>query len=90
LVADISAAETIASTAVLPSPQGSWDTAGLTSTGAYRDITGSGIFAFSAEMTAGANNAWSLQRYDGERDAREQLDLDSAFVAADQRWRTCK
>ncbi len=48
-------------TAVLPSPQGGWDSTGLTGTGAYRDITGSGTFGFSAELNPGANNAWSLQ-----------------------------
>lgn len=30
-----------------------------------------------------------LRIYDGERDAREQLDRDDAFVAANERWRRC-
>jgi hypothetical protein len=30
-----------------------------------------------------------LRIYDGERDAREQLDRDDAFVAANERWRGC-
>ncbi|MFS8099190.1 hypothetical protein LFM09_18855 [Lentzea alba] len=30
-----------------------------------------------------------LRLYDGERDAREQLDRDPAFVAATERWRRC-
>ncbi|HEU5472931.1 MAG TPA: hypothetical protein VFV67_19985 [Actinophytocola sp.] len=30
-----------------------------------------------------------LRLYDGERDARERLDRDPAFLAATQRWRTC-
>jgi hypothetical protein len=30
-----------------------------------------------------------LRLYDGERDAREELDQDRAFIAANERWRTC-
>jgi hypothetical protein len=40
---------------------GAWDASGLTGTGAYRDITGSGTFGFNAELNPGADNAWSLQ-----------------------------
>lgn len=47
-------------TAAVPSPQGAWNTGGLTGTGAYRNITGSGTFGFSAELNPGANNAWTL------------------------------
>jgi hypothetical protein len=48
-------------TATLPSPQGVWDAGGITGTGAYRNVTGSGTFGFSAELNPGADNAWSLQ-----------------------------
>jgi hypothetical protein len=47
--------------ATLASPQGVWDTGTLTGTGAYRAVTGSGTFGFSAELNPGADNAWSLQ-----------------------------
>lgn len=48
-------------TATLASPQGVWDATGLSGTGAYRNVTGSGTFGFSAELNPGADNAWSLQ-----------------------------
>lgn len=56
-------------TAALPFPSGTWNSAdgGVTGTGAYRQVSGSGTFGFSAEMNPGADNAWSL-RLDGTLD----------------------
>ena len=50
-------------TAGVPFPAGSWSSSAgdVAGTGAYRQVTGSGAFGFSAELNPGADNAWALR-----------------------------
>ncbi|MGH9149185.1 MAG: hypothetical protein ACRD0F_02465 [Acidimicrobiales bacterium] len=47
-------------TASLAKP-GTWVPSDVIGTGAYRQVTGSGTYGFTAETNPGADNAWSLQ-----------------------------